>query len=59
MRAQRKAQVEEAELRMSQFVLLLDLKVTEQQGALYDNPLETAISKGKSIPVKRATLTST
>ena len=53
-RDQRKAQVEEAELRISRFVLLVGLKVTEQQGALFDNPLETAISKGKSIPAKRA-----
>ena len=29
-------------------------KVTEQQGAIFDNPLETAMSKGKSIPAKRA-----
>ena len=28
------------------------VKVTEQQGAFFDNPLETAISKGKSIPSK-------
>ena len=53
-RDQRKAQVEEAELQISRFVLLVGLKVTEQQGALFDNPLETAISKGKSIPAKRA-----
>ena len=46
--------MEEAELRISRFVLLVGLKVTEQQGALFDNPLETAISKGKSIPAKRA-----
>ena len=31
-----------------------DFKVTEQQGAIFDNPLETAMSKGKSIPSKRA-----
>ena len=53
-RDQRKAQVEKAELRISRFVLLVGLKVTEQQGALFDNPLEMAISKGKSIPAKRA-----
>ena len=53
-RDQRKAQMEEAELRISRFVLLVGIKVTEQQGALFDNPLETAVSKGKSIPAKRA-----
>ena len=53
-RDQRRAKVEEAELRTSRFVLLVGLKVTEQQGAFFDNPLETAISKGKSIPAKRA-----
>ena len=53
-RDQRKAQVEEAELGISRFVLLVVLKVTDQQGALLDNHLETAISKGKSIPAKRA-----
>ena len=37
-RNQRKAQVEQAELRISRFVLLVGLKVTEQQGALFNNP---------------------
>ena len=44
----------EAELRISRFDLLVGLKVTDQQGSLFDNPLETAVSKGKSIPAKRA-----
>ena len=53
-RNQRKPEVEEAGLRINRFVLLAGLKVTKQRGAFSTKPLETAISKGKSIPAKRA-----
>ena len=57
-RDQRKAQVEEAELGISRFVLPVGLKVTGQRGALFDNPLSDGNFKRQEYPGKKSTPSS-